>query len=299
MAIENVCTSCNEECADNDDKLFRCLLCSSKFVHFACLGVTENCFTSIGMLSWKCHACSQVTAVEDGKIKKLETKLEILDDLVALVKKLQSDLNTIKSNQLLENNNGVPLSRLNNALNNVNRGRSLSRGSLRSSSRGSSLKRNSDEAAGNDYKKSYAETVGNAFSNHSDRYQGTSSENHRVIGKHNTGVVGNKPVAAECSLSGVARLPPRPPRKHIFVTRCNKDCTVANITSYCSDQDLKPLAVRCVSKRDAPVKSFHCVFRNEHYDKVDNPEIWPKDVTVRQFKLNDEAREWIRNFPRE
>ncbi len=101
-------------------------------------------------------------------------------------------------------------------------------------------------------------------------------------------------VNANAKLMGVAK--PQP-RKHLYVGRVSKTHDVESIETYCGDSKMGLLHIRKVSKEDAMWNSFHCFFDDSN-SAVDNPNTWPTNVTIGRFRLNDEARQWLRTLPK-
>ena len=60
----------------------------------------------------------------------------------------------------------------------------------------------------------------------------------------------------------------------------------------------KPVAVRVVSNPESKVKSFHYLFENTMKDKIQSADFWPENVLIKTFRLNDEAREWLKKLRR-
>lgn len=86
------------------------------------------------------------------------------------------------------------------------------------------------------------------------------------------------------------------PRKHLYIGRVPNDTTEDAIKTHCSSKSLNLLAIRMVSKTDAPWKSFHCVFDSECAD-LEDPNLWPENVVIGRFGLNDAARTWLKTLP--
>ena len=100
------------------------------------------------------------------------------------------------------------------------------------------------------------------------------------------------------TLFGVPKPPPPPPRWHIFATRSAPSASPEELIEYCSNQVAKSVAVRVVSKPESKVKSFRCLFENTMKDKIQSADFWPENVLIKTFRLNDEAREWLKKLPR-
>ena len=109
---------------------------------------------------------------------------------------------------------------------------------------------------------------------------------------------GTKKNDGSSSLFGVPKPPPPPPRWHIFAPRFAPSASPEELIAYCSNQGAKPVAVRVVSKRESKVKSFHCLFKNTMKDKIQSANFWPENVLIKTFRLNDEAREWLKKLTR-
>lgn len=97
---------------------------------------------------------------------------------------------------------------------------------------------------------------------------------------------------ANSVLKGIAR---PTPRKHLFIGRVDKSIDEQVVIDHCNSNNLGLQHVRTVSKEDADMKSFHCVFNDDI--EVNDVSLWPPGVSIARFRLNDKAREWLKTLP--
>ena len=80
-------------------------------------------------------------------------------------------------------------------------------------------------------------------------------------------------------------------RRHLYVGRLSQNITASEMEEYCIENNVELLHIRQISKSEAHLKAFHCVFKFDE-EKVELPDFWPENVTVSRFYLNEAARDW-------
>ena len=90
------------------------------------------------------------------------------------------------------------------------------------------------------------------------------------------GVTGSK--VSSGSLRGVQQV------RDFYIGRCDNSVTDEILKEYVSSEiDINVLACRCISREDAPVKSFKLTVSEADSSKVLDEEVWPQGVRVRKF----------------
>ena len=84
-----------------------------------------------------------------------------------------------------------------------------------------------------------------------------------------------------------------PKRRHLYVGRLSQNITASEMEEYCIENNVELLHIRQISKSEAHLKAFHCVFKFDE-EKVESPDFWPENVTVSRFYLNEAARDWLK-----
>ena len=97
------------------------------------------------------------------------------------------------------------------------------------------------------------------------------------------------------SIKGVAK--PKP-RKHIYIGRISNEVDEDAVKTYCMEKAMGLLHIRSISKADAYFKSFHCVFNGTN-ENAENPDSWPENVMIGRYRLNEEARSWLKTLPQQ
>ena len=106
-------------------------------------------------------------------------------------------------------------------------------------------------------------------------------------------VLGKK---TDAVLKGVKPADRKPPRKHYFISRVEKDVDISSLVNYCKAQNLgQPLACRELPSKNLNQKSFHLVFPEDKSELVESSDIWPEHISVRYF-LNEEERTWLKSL---
>ena len=86
----------------------------------------------------------------------------------------------------------------------------------------------------------------------------------------------------------------KPPKhRHLYVGRLSQKITASEMEEYCIENNDELLHIRQISKSEAHLKAFHCVFKFDE-EKVELPDFWPENVTVSRFYLNKAARDWLK-----
>lgn len=303
---KDVCVACKDNCSESDDGLFRCSECFLKVVHGNCIGLSNQCYSNIGTLVWKCNTCSQKNNVGNCNLQTLQTidtKLNVVDDLMKIVTNLQMDFNSFKSARLVGQNNGVPISSLNSALENLGRGRSLSLNS-NPGSRSASLKRSANEIKGTSRKKPFNEAVKASPSteNAIDSVNG-SVDTVNVPSWIPTRNKGSKPKALITGTSKTSTVftgvKKREPRRHIYIGRVAPTVTEEQIIDHCQTNGVNLKHIRVISKPEAAFKSFHAVFTQAHVEKIEDSSFWPADIVIGRYNLNEVAWNWLKTLPQE
>ena len=62
---------------------------------------------------------------------------------------------------------------------------------------------------------------------------------------------------------------------------------------FCVEKNVELIRIRQISKSEAHLKAFHCVFMFVE-EKVELPDFWPEYVTVSRLYLNEAARDWLK-----
>ena len=70
-----------------------------------------------------------------------------------------------------------------------------------------------------------------------------------------------------------------PKRSHLYVSRLSQNITASEMEEYCVEKNVELLHIRQISKSEAHLKAFHCVFKFDE-EKVELPDFWPENVTV-------------------
>ena len=63
---------------------------------------------------------------------------------------------------------------------------------------------------------------------------------------------------------------------------------------YCEENNFELLHIRQISKSEAHLEAFHCVFMFDE-KKVELADFWPENVTVSGFYLNEAACDWLKS----
>ena len=88
----------------------------------------------------------------------------------------------------------------------------------------------------------------------------------------------------------------RPPkRRHLYIGRLSNSVSTDDIKDYCKNKGVDLLCIRVISREEARLKSFHCVFKFDN-DQFESPDFWPENVSFSRFYLNQKAREWLASF---
>ena len=62
---------------------------------------------------------------------------------------------------------------------------------------------------------------------------------------------------------------------------------------YCVENNVEVLHIRQISRSEAHLKSFYCVFIFDE-EKVELPDFWPENFTMSRCYLNEAARDWLK-----
>ena len=62
---------------------------------------------------------------------------------------------------------------------------------------------------------------------------------------------------------------------------------------YCEEKNVELLHIRQISKSEAHLKAFHCVFKFDE-EKLELIDFCPENVTVSRLALNEAARDWLK-----
>ena len=86
----------------------------------------------------------------------------------------------------------------------------------------------------------------------------------------------------------------KPPKcRHLYVGRLSQNITASEMEEFCVEKNVKLHHIRQISKSEAHLKAFYCVFKIDE-EKVELPDFWPENVTVSRFYLNEAARDWLK-----
>ena len=86
----------------------------------------------------------------------------------------------------------------------------------------------------------------------------------------------------------------KPLKRHqLYVYRLSQNITASEMEEFCVEKNVEILHVRQISKSEAHLKAFHCVFKFDE-EKVELTDFWPENVTVSRFYLNEAARDSLK-----
>lgn len=88
-------------------------------------------------------------------------------------------------------------------------------------------------------------------------------------------------VGVTSELSVVA---PRPRRKAMFVSKLSPDTTPAQLQEHFSSIGVQPLACRRLKTRYASYSSFHVALEDEAFQRLQDPNLWPKNCLFKPFE---------------
>ena len=84
----------------------------------------------------------------------------------------------------------------------------------------------------------------------------------------------------------------KPAKRHLYVGRLSQNITASEM-EFCVEKNVELLHIRQISKSEAHLKAFHCVFKIDE-EKIELPDFWPENATVSRFYLNEAARDWLK-----
>ena len=258
----------------DDSKYFDCDICGVKSVHYDCLTVKIDGDPISCGIHWKCKSCASLSVTDMlanvlERLKRLDTLCADVADLKSVVKKTIKPRNFANVSRKTRTGGGPPQL--------VDDKRSESTSS-QSSSR---VKRSRTDSE--DLQASNAAHVDPGT-------QPELSEFQVVIPRK------KKPVFGTNRSGGTAFAPPKPPpRRHVYIGRLNKEVDAERIRAFCNENNTPLLHIRELSGHEAKTRSYHCVFVFQ-YSAVDSPDFWPENVIVDRYRLNEEARSWLRSL---
>ena len=88
-----------------------------------------------------------------------------------------------------------------------------------------------------------------------------------------------------------------PPRKHIYIGRVSTQHDIETVRDYCNEEQMGLLHLRKISSEESRYHAFHCVFEMKDID-LEDPSLWPKNVVIGRYRLNDSSREWLKTLPK-
>ena len=88
-----------------------------------------------------------------------------------------------------------------------------------------------------------------------------------------------------------------PPRKHIYIGRVSTQHDIETVRDYCNEQQMGLLHVRKIPSEETRYHAFHCVFEMKDID-LEDPSLWPKNVVIGRYRLNDSYRELLKLLPK-
>ena len=88
-----------------------------------------------------------------------------------------------------------------------------------------------------------------------------------------------------------------PPRKHIYIGRVSTQHDIETVRDYCNEKQMGLLHLRKISSEESRYHAFHCVFEMKDID-LEDPSLWPKNVVIGRYRLNDSSREWLKTLPK-
>ena len=91
-------------------------------------------------------------------------------------------------------------------------------------------------------------------------------------------------------IKGVKK-PPKPP--NLYVGRLIHNITASELEEHCVEKNVELLHIRQMSISESHLKGFQCVFKFDE-EKFELHGIWPENVTVSRFYLNEAARDWLK-----
>ena len=83
--------------------------------------------------------------------------------------------------------------------------------------------------------------------------------------------------------------------RHLCVGRLSQNITASEMEEFCVEKNVELLHIHQISKSEAHLKAFHCVFKFDE-EKAEIPDFWPENVTVSRFYLNQDARDWLKKW---
>ena len=88
-----------------------------------------------------------------------------------------------------------------------------------------------------------------------------------------------------------------PPRKHIYIGRVSTQHDIESVRDYCNEKQMGLLHLRKTSSEESRYHAFHCVFKMKNIG-LEDPSLWPKNVVIGRYRLNDSSREWLKTLPK-
>lgn len=87
-----------------------------------------------------------------------------------------------------------------------------------------------------------------------------------------------------CVTSELSVVAFRPRRKAMFVSKLSPDTTPAQLQEHFSSIGVQPLASRRMKTRSASYLSFHVALEDEAFQRLQDPNLWPKNCLFKPFE---------------
>lgn len=97
--------------------------------------------------------------------------------------------------------------------------------------------------------------------------------------------------------SNLVKATPKPPaRIHLFVGRLSNDSTPELLNQYCTSKGVTPVHVRCIEREESRHKQYHCIFKIDDAETVNDTNFWPKGTNYRRYWLSREDWLWLKDI---
>ena len=265
----------NGQCSVCDDSgdaspWLSCVLCNRR-AHMECLGLGPGSGIITGNIAWSCTSCGPLTKLSTllSCFNEMEKKLANVMKLSDKVNRMDKEIHYMKTNAGRESRNYSQVA-AGNAQTHVNYDDQITiQKPDFSFIKGMHLRNDS------------------VSSNSSSRKKRTRVETPE---KKPAAIIGT---SDSQTFLGVSK---PPPRRHIYVGRISKDYTADDVIKWCNEKDAPLQHIREVSIENGSFRSFHCVFSGDCCEKIENSAFWPKNVVVKRFFLNDNAKTWLKSL---
>ena len=87
------------------------------------------------------------------------------------------------------------------------------------------------------------------------------------------------------------------PRKHIYIGRVSTQHDIETVRDYGNEKQMGLLHSRKISSEESSYHACYCVFEMNDTD-LEDPSLWPKNVVIGRYRLNDSSREWLKTLPK-